>query len=436
MDPWTHEDIAAEAWPGSTASPGGSPGVRWWPAAPSSPCWPIRTPARAPRNRRAPPGPHRPGSPRPAAPHHQPRPPRRRAPTAATPTARAALATPALNPPVQIPQQSSRQARCPRARRDRTHRPVPGSGDQRHGADHAVRCARRRPGRGAGRDRRHRRGLLPLPRRLRAGGAERGGGSAVPVSPLLFAAIATALRAAAVTGGLRRPHGGRIGAAPWATTATSVPCPPTGRPSRSTWPAAGLAIGAPGPAASTVQIPAGVELDLGATAKALAVDLAADAAGRASGAPVLVSIGGDLAVGGPARPDGWPVLVTHDHAVRRRPRGPDGHHRGRWPGHLGHRRAPLATRPGRGPPPRRSPHRAPGRVLLAHGDGGRRLLRRRQHRHHRRHRDGPRGSGLARGASASRPGWWSRRPRAAGGRLAGRRPSAPRSVGPARGARS
>jgi thiamine biosynthesis lipoprotein len=58
----------------------------------------------------------------------------------------------------------------------------------------------------------------------------------------------------------------------------------------------------------------GVVLDLGATAKALAADHAAAAAGAAVGdAGVLVSLGGDLAIVGPPPPDGWQVRVTDDH---------------------------------------------------------------------------------------------------------------------------
>ena len=59
-------------------------------------------------------------------------------------------------------------------------------------------------------------------------------------------------------------------------------------------------------------MPAGVEIDLGATAKALAADRAR-AAVRATGAGVLVNLGGDLAVAGRRPADGWPVLVTDDH---------------------------------------------------------------------------------------------------------------------------
>jgi thiamine biosynthesis lipoprotein len=57
-----------------------------------------------------------------------------------------------------------------------------------------------------------------------------------------------------------------------------------------------------------------VQLDLGATAKALGSDRAVRAAlGRArSGAGVLVSLGGDIAVAGEPPVSGWPVLVADD----------------------------------------------------------------------------------------------------------------------------
>ena len=62
-------------------------------------------------------------------------------------------------------------------------------------------------------------------------------------------------------------------------------------------------------------LPAGVALDLGATAKALAADRAARAARHAAGCGVLVSLGGDIAVAGPAPGDGWAIRVTEDHAA-------------------------------------------------------------------------------------------------------------------------
>ena len=68
-------------------------------------------------------------------------------------------------------------------------------------------------------------------------------------------------------------------------------------------------------AQSTVRIPAGVELDLGATAKALCADRAARAAGAATGTALLVGLGGDIAIGGPELATGWEVLVTDNHAA-------------------------------------------------------------------------------------------------------------------------
>lgn len=66
-------------------------------------------------------------------------------------------------------------------------------------------------------------------------------------------------------------------------------------------------------AARTVRIPRGVEIDLGATAKALAADLAAAAAGEAVGeGGVLVSLGGDIAVAGEPPLDGWAVQASED----------------------------------------------------------------------------------------------------------------------------
>jgi FAD:protein FMN transferase len=67
--------------------------------------------------------------------------------------------------------------------------------------------------------------------------------------------------------------------------------------------------------ARTVQIPRGVELDLGATAKALAADHAARRAHEAIGGGVLVNLGGDLSIAGKGPPGGWLVHVTDDHAI-------------------------------------------------------------------------------------------------------------------------
>lgn len=61
-------------------------------------------------------------------------------------------------------------------------------------------------------------------------------------------------------------------------------------------------------AASTVTVPAGVVLDLGATAKAWAADRCAQEVADQLGCGVLVSLGGDIATAGPA-PEGWTVAV-------------------------------------------------------------------------------------------------------------------------------
>jgi thiamine biosynthesis lipoprotein len=63
----------------------------------------------------------------------------------------------------------------------------------------------------------------------------------------------------------------------------------------------------------SVSVPAGVRLDLGACAKALAADRGAAAVHAATGAGSLVSLAGDLAVAGAAPPEGWRVRVAEDH---------------------------------------------------------------------------------------------------------------------------
>ena len=63
----------------------------------------------------------------------------------------------------------------------------------------------------------------------------------------------------------------------------------------------------------TVLLPAGVELDLGSTGKALAADLGARAALAAAGTGgVMVSLGGDIATAGTPPPGGWRIHVAED----------------------------------------------------------------------------------------------------------------------------
>jgi thiamine biosynthesis lipoprotein len=67
------------------------------------------------------------------------------------------------------------------------------------------------------------------------------------------------------------------------------------------------------PGRGTVRLPAAVELDLGASAKALAADRIAAEIHRSTGAGALVSLGGDVAVSGPAPGGGWVLGIDDDH---------------------------------------------------------------------------------------------------------------------------
>jgi thiamine biosynthesis lipoprotein len=58
-----------------------------------------------------------------------------------------------------------------------------------------------------------------------------------------------------------------------------------------------------------LSMPAGVHLDLGASAKAFSADKAAAAVAKWYRCGVLVSLGGDIATAGPAPESGWQVLV-------------------------------------------------------------------------------------------------------------------------------
>ena len=62
-------------------------------------------------------------------------------------------------------------------------------------------------------------------------------------------------------------------------------------------------------AGNRLRIPRGVELDLGATAKAVAADRCAALVSGSLRTGVLVSLGGDIATAGPAPATGWQVLV-------------------------------------------------------------------------------------------------------------------------------
>jgi thiamine biosynthesis lipoprotein ApbE len=135
----------------------------------------------------------------------------------------------------------------------------------------------------------------------------------VMVSALLAKLIAAALRGARLTDGAVDPTvGTAVKLAGYDADFAQVP-------------ADGLAIDlvvsrVPGWQAVTfdealrkVRVPRGVEIDLGATAKAMTSDLAASAAlARMGGGGVLVSLGGDIAVAGEAPAEGWLVQASED----------------------------------------------------------------------------------------------------------------------------
>lgn len=142
----------------------------------------------------------------------------------------------------------------------------------------------------------------------------RSGGSWVPVSPLLFDALKVALKAARMTEGDVDPTIGRaLRLAGYDRDFAELP---EDRPRRLKF------VATPGwqsilvdERRRAVSVPRGVEIDLGATAKALAADRAAESAASFAATGVLVNLGGDLAVAGDPPQGGWPVRVTDDHAA-------------------------------------------------------------------------------------------------------------------------
>ncbi len=140
-------------------------------------------------------------------------------------------------------------------------------------------------------------------------------GQAFAVSPLFLEALEAALRAAQLTQGRVDPTvGGAMRVIGYDRDFAAIgQGQPTVRIEMRPVPGwQAVRIDRP---ASLVQLPAGVELDLGATAKALCADRAARAIAAATNAGVLVSLGGDIAVAGSPPEGGWVVRVTHDHAA-------------------------------------------------------------------------------------------------------------------------
>jgi FAD:protein FMN transferase len=158
------------------------------------------------------------------------------------------------------------------------------------------------------------------------------GGAATGISELFAELLDEALRAARLTDGAVDPTCGRalaeLGydrdfglleparavppgpAGPAASTISAAPTPARAVPG---WRSVRLDTGPP-----RATLAGGAQLDLGATAKAHAADRCADLIARQLGCGVLVSLGGDIAVAGPAPAGGWRIRVTDDHAA-----GPD-----------------------------------------------------------------------------------------------------------------
>jgi thiamine biosynthesis lipoprotein len=134
----------------------------------------------------------------------------------------------------------------------------------------------------------------------------------VPVSPLLSEVIGQAMRVAAATDHLVDPT---VAAAVIALGYDrDIAQVVTGRPDLQP------AVAAPGswrvqhdPERRTVTVPAGVGLDLGATAKPLAADRAARRVAQRLGCGALVGIGGDIAVAGEPPAGDWQVDIADDH---------------------------------------------------------------------------------------------------------------------------
>lgn len=143
----------------------------------------------------------------------------------------------------------------------------------------------------------------------------RAGGETIAVSGLFATALSAALRAARLTDGAVDPT---VGAAlrlagydtDFALVSSRSHEPTVVRGPVVGWQAVELDV-----TARTVRVPPEAELDLGATAKALACDRAARKAAAAGGSGTLVSLGGDVAVAGHAPEGGWPIQLADDHGT-------------------------------------------------------------------------------------------------------------------------
>ena len=137
----------------------------------------------------------------------------------------------------------------------------------------------------------------------------------VHVGALLFSALETAVEASRATGGLVDPTVGRTLRLAGYDATFRLVAGRDGGTFRARF------AGVPGwetieldEQRRAVRAPAGVELDLGATAKALAADRGARACAAAAGCGALVGLGGDFALAGEPPAGGWPIAFGDDHA--------------------------------------------------------------------------------------------------------------------------
>jgi len=143
----------------------------------------------------------------------------------------------------------------------------------------------------------------------------RSAGGAVPVGEILWNAVAVAIDAARATDGLVDPTVGRsLRLAGYDRSFSRIRLR-DGRPLAPAFEPAGrwreLELDEE---RRTIRVPTGVELDLGATAKALAADNVAWLAAARTRGGVLVSLGGDVAVAGQVPDGGWTIRIADDHA--------------------------------------------------------------------------------------------------------------------------
>ncbi len=138
----------------------------------------------------------------------------------------------------------------------------------------------------------------------------RRGGRPFPAGPLLIEALEAGLRAAKITDGDVDPTVGRsMSSLGWDCDFAVL----VDKGRFELVPAGGWQTVRIDRGQMLVTVPAGTEIDLGATAKALCADRSAHAAAKTTGTGVLVNLGGDLSVAGAPPAGGWSVLVADDH---------------------------------------------------------------------------------------------------------------------------